>query len=721
MLGKFKLSKYIFKNNLYVDRLLYQFLSKSLLPKTGIKENEFWVNFEKFISKFEPIRIALINEREDFQRKINLWHKKNYNKFFDVKNYKKFLYDIGYLITEKTDFKINTENIDPEISSIPGPQLVVPINNARYAINAANARWVSLYNSLYGTNFIPNKKPYDISSTFNKIRGQKVISKSKNILDVFAPLIDETYSNIRSFKIENKKLLFERFEGSFSYLKIPKQFKGYIGNIKKPDEIILEKNKLHLRIQLDENREIKNIFIESAISVIMDCEDSVATVDGKDKTIAYKNWYRLIKGSLKTKIKKNNTEFIRKLNKDIKYSTPNKKTSLLKSKALMLVRNVGHLMTSPAILDKNKNEIGEGLLDAVITTLGALVDLKEKNNSKNGSIYIVKPKMHGPKEVKFAVDTFKNVESLFKIPKNTIKIGIMDEERRTTLNLKECIREAKDRVFFINTGFLDRTGDEIHTSMYSGTMVKKGEMKKQNWISAYESRNVSIGLSCGFAGKAQIGKGMWAMPDDMKEMYDKKIQHLYEGASTAWVPSPTAASIHALHYHQIDVLENQKNLLFKNKGFIDSLLEIPIVNKPNWSSEEIRNEVENNVQSILGYVVKWIDKGIGCSKVPDINNIQLMEDRATLRISSQHLANWLYHGVCSEDDVLKSFKKMAKKVDFQNSNDKNYLKMSTDLDGSIAFNASCSLVFDALDQPSGYTEPILHNARLNFKNINNKD
>ena len=453
----------------------------------------------------------------------------------------------------------------------------------------------------------------------------------------------------------------------------------------------------------------------------MDCEDSVATVDGEDKTLAYKNWQKLLKGTLKTKIIKNNNSFIRKLNKDIKYSSPSKVKRTLKGKALMLVRNVGHLMTTPSLLDKNKNEVGEGLLDAVITSLCALEDLKEKKNSKNGSIYIVKPKMHGPEEVKFAVDTFKSVEELLKIPKNTIKIGIMDEERRTSLNLKECIREARNRVFFINTGFLDRTGDEIHTSMLAGTMVKKGEMKKQSWISSYEYRNVSIGLKCGFVGKAQIGKGMWAMPNDMNEMYNQKIQHVVAGANTAWVPSPTAATIHALHYHKIDVVENQKKLMEEDTFSIDSLLEIPVIKEPPWTLEEIINEIENNVQSILGYVVKWIDQGIGCSKVPDINNIELMEDRATLRISSQHLANWLYHGICKKDDVLNSFKKMAKKVDDQNSKDKNYIKMSTDFDNSIAFKTACLLVFDALNQPSGYTEPILHEARLNFKKITSKD
>ncbi|MAI28824.1 MAG: malate synthase G [Rickettsiales bacterium] len=715
------MSKYIFKNNLFIDKVLYKFIQKDLLPKSGIKNNEFWEGFEKFISKFETMRISLVNKRKYFQSNINLWHKKNSQKNFDIKNYKAFLYDIKYLVPEKADFKINTKNIDDEISSIPGPQLVVPINNARYAINAANARWGSIYNALYGTNLIPDKKPYEISLHFNKERGQEVINKSKKILDIFAPLINETYSNIKGFKIKKQKLVFERFKGTFTSLKIPQQFKGYVGNIKNPTEIILEKNQLHIRVQFDKNREIKNIFVESAISVIMDCEDSVATVDGEDKTLAYKNWQKLLKGTLKTKIIKNNNSFIRKLNKDIKYSSPSKVKRTLKGKALMLVRNVGHLMTTPSLLDKNKNEVGEGLLDAVITSLCALEDLKEKKNSKNGSIYIVKPKMHGPEEVKFAVDTFKSVEELLKIPKNTIKIGIMDEERRTSLNLKECIREARNRVFFINTGFLDRTGDEIHTSMLAGTMVKKGEMKKQSWISSYEYRNVSIGLKCGFVGKAQIGKGMWAMPNDMNEMYNQKIQHVVAGANTAWVPSPTAATIHALHYHKIDVVENQKKLMEEDTFSIDSLLEIPVIKEPPWTLEEIINEIENNVQSILGYVVKWIDQGIGCSKVPDINNIELMEDRATLRISSQHLANWLYHGICKKDDVLNSFKKMAKKVDDQNSKDKNYIKMSTDFDNSIAFKTACLLVFDALNQPSGYTEPILHEARLNFKKITSKD
>ena len=657
------------------------------------------------------------------QSKIDSWHQENKNKLFDEEKYKKFLEKIGYLLPEGNDFKIETKNIDPEISSIAGPQLVVPVMNARYAINAANARWGSLYDAFYGTNLIPNKKPYDITDRYNPLRGAIVVKKSYEILDKFSPLINESFSNIKNIKINNSKLVFESFNKNITTLLISKQFVGYLGKKNNPKEILLKKNDLHIRILIDKKNTpndldrsiIKDVIIESAISVIMDLEDSVAAVDGEDKKIAYSNWFGLINGSLKEKIIKDHKTFTRSLNKDFNYFNPKGKEETLKSKALMLVRNVGHLMTNPAVLDKEKKEVGEGLLDAMFTTLCSINDLKEKNNSRYGSIYIVKPKMHGPEEVKFAVSTFELVEKILKLPKNTIKIGIMDEERRTSLNLKECIRAAKTRTFFINTGFLDRTGDEIHTSMHAGPMVKKTEMKNKNWIAAYENWNVDVGLKCGFSRKAQIGKGMWAMPDLMAEMHKEKIQHCLSGASTAWVPSPTAATVHALHYHEVNVFDRQKTLSSRPKSSINDLLDIPVVKKPNWTLNEIQKEIDNNTQSILGYVVRWVEHGIGCSKVPDINNIGLMEDRATLRISSQHISNWLHHRICSKRQVLNSMKKMAKIVDKQNSRDKSYIPMSTDFNKSFAFNAACSLVFNGENQPSGYTEPILHKIRLAFK------
>ena len=702
---------------------MFKFISNDVLPTVKLKNKDFWNEFKDFIEILEPQRVSLIKKRDLLQSKIDTWYQENKNKIFDEDNHKKFLKEIGYLLPEGKDFNIETKNIDPEISSIAGPQLVVPVMNARYAINAANARWGSLYDAFYGTNLIPNKKPYNKKSVYNKLRGEKVIKKSQELLDNFAPIINETFSNIKKIKINNNQLVFESFNKNITTLLTSKQFVGYLGKKNNPKEILLKKNGLHIRILIDKKNTptdldrsiIKDVLIESAISVIMDLEDSVAAVDGEDKKIAYSNWFGLINGSLKEKIIKDHKTFTRRLNKDFNYFNPKGKEETLKSKALMLVRNVGHLMTSPAVLDKEKKEVGEGLLDAMFTTLCSINDLKEKNNSRYGSIYIVKPKMHGPEEVKFAVSTFELVEKILTLPKNTIKIGIMDEERRTSLNLKECIRAAKTRAFFINTGFLDRTGDEIHTSMHAGPMVKKTEMKNKNWIAAYENWNVDVGLKCGFSRKAQIGKGMWAMPDLMAEMHKEKIQHCLSGASTAWVPSPTAATIHALHYHEVNVFDRQKTLSSRPKSSINDLLDIPVVKKPNWTLNEIQKEIDNNTQSILGYVVRWVEHGIGCSKVPDINNIGLMEDRATLRISSQHLSNWLLHRICSKRQVLNSMKKMAKIVDKQNSKDSSYIPMSTHFDKSFAFNAACSLVFDGENQPSGYTEPILHKIRLAFK------
>ncbi len=715
------------KKNIKVNPKLLDFINNEVLKDLNINLENFWNGFSDIVDVYFPQNIKLLTKRKNLQDKINNWHKKNKSKDFNLNEYKKFLIDINYIVEEGPEFKIRTSNVDEEISTICGPQLVVPITNARFAINAVNARWGSLYDALYGTDVlgeIPKGNVYDPE------RGRKVVKFAKSHLDKFAPLDNAKWDEINSIKLNNNRIILSNSNKSNINLKKTNQIIGWILNEDSSlKELILSKNNLHCRILISKNdsigkndpAHISDILVESAISTILDCEDSVATVDADDKILAYKNWLGLIKGNLTTEFKKNNQNIKRILNKDIKFTLTNTKDSFLKGRSLMLIRNVGHLMTTPAILTKDNKEIGEGIMDAIITTLIATYDFKKTENKNSGfnSIYIVKPKMHGPEEVQFTDHLFTAIEKLLNLPINTIKIGIMDEERRTSLNLKECIRAAESRVAFINTGFLDRTGDEIHTSMQAGSFLKKADMKNANWISAYENRNVYIGLQCGLKGRAQIGKGMWAMPDLMNEMIKQKIAHPKSGANCAWVPSPTAATLHALHYHEVNVKEIQEIINDSGlNGSIDDLLTLPLLKGKNLSDEEITREVENNTQGILGYVVRWIDQGIGCSKVPDINNVGLMEDRATCRISSQALVNWIEHGIISKDQVFKSLVKMAKVVDKQNANDKNYIPM-TNNNKSIAFEAAKELIFDGVNQPSGYTEPILHRKRLEFKLKNN--
>ena len=681
---------------------------------------KFWLNFDKAVHELAPENQRLIKVREDLQNKIDKWHLKNKGTQIKLEDYKKFLKEIDYLKDEGPDFKIETSNVDDEICNIAGPQLVVPIMNARYTLNAANARWVSLYDSLYGTNIIESEEGG--SERYDPNRGQEVIKYVREFFDKYIPLDGTSWKNIAAVKVKNNDLVVLKDDYEYN-LKDKNKFIGHRGETNKPTAIIIKNNNLHFEIIINPKAfsaahdiaGISDVIIESAISTICDNEDSVAAVDAEDKIICYRNWLGLMKGNLKIQFEKNGKKLERKLNPDRSYISRDGKGLKLHGRSLLLIRNVGHLMTNPSIILKDGNEIPEGIMDAFLTTAAALHDLKNKKNSRKGSIYIVKPKMHGPEETAFTNSIFSKVEDLFGLEKYTCKIGIMDEERRTSANLKECIRTLKNRVFFINTGFLDRTGDEMHTSMEAGPMIKKGDMKSSKWISAYENNNVDIGLKCGFSGKAQIGKGMWAMPDKMKEMLDDKINHLKAGANCAWVPSPTAASLHALHYHQINIFDEQKKIFNRDPAKLDDLLTIPIADRPNWSVDEINSEISNSAQTLLGYVVRWIDQGVGCSKVPDINNVGLMEDRATLRISSQHIANWIHHGITTKIQVIEIMKQMAKVVDKQNENDKNYIKMSDDYERSLAFNTACDLIFKGKDQPSGYTEPLLHYNRLKKK------
>tara|TARA_Y100000590_G_scaffold439995_1_gene564799 strand:+ start:9572 stop:11698 length:2127 start_codon:yes stop_codon:yes gene_type:complete len=703
---------YITKGRLSVSEELFKFINSELLPGTNIDPAKFWNKFDEALHKLTPKNRKLIATRDQFQNKINKWHLNNKGQEIDSKVYASFLKEIGYLIKEGSNFSIETKNVDDEISNIPGPQLVVPVMNARYALNAANARWGSFYDALYGTDVIPDTDGAERGNKYNPIRGKKVIEFSRNFLDKNVPLEKGSWKDIPKPTIEIK-------------LKNPKQLAGYSGDPRNLSSLLLKNNNLHIDIIFDSNgpngkedkANIDDIILESAISTIVDHEDSVAAVDAKDKVEGYKNWLGLMKGNLQIKMEKNGKKFTRKLNDDRIYNIPKKENSklILHGRSLMLNRNVGHLMTNPAILLEDKSEVPEGIMDAFVTVAAAIHDFKKKGNSRTGSVYIVKPKMHGPDEVAFTNEIFEIVEETFSLKRNTIKIGIMDEERRTTVNLKECIRAVKNRVVFINTGFLDRTGDEIHTSFEAGAMIKKGDMKKTEWIKAYEDWNVDIGLACGFSGKAQIGKGMWAMPDKMADMMVQKINHPKAGANCAWVPSPTAATLHAMHYHKVNIFDQQKKLSTRSMAKLTDILKIPIADRPNWSNEDITKELENNAQGILGYVVRWINQGVGCSKVPDINNIGLMEDRATLRISSQHIANWLHHQICSSDQVMKVMQKMAAVVDSQNKNDPDYEPMAINFDKSIAFKAACDLVFKGKEQPSGYTEPILHRKRLEKK------
>ena len=714
--------KYIKIKNLSISEKLLNFVNNQLLPETKIKKKNFWDEFDNVVHELAPKNKQLLETREKLQKTIDAWHKNNR---FNINKYKNFLKKIGYLKKKGPNFKIRTKNIDSEIAKICGPQLVVPISNARYALNASNARWVSLYDSLYGTDIISEEKGALRGKTYNPIRGKKVIEYARNFLDKYFPLKKGSWKNISEIPQVNKNRLNLN-------LKNPKQFVGYVKKSNNLSSLLLINNNLHIDIIFDhdgalevnnpegnqDNAFIHDIFLESAISTICDHEDSVAAVDAEDKVLGYQNWLGLMKGNLNIEFEKKGKKQSRKLNTDRKYISPNGEKIKLHGRALLLNRNVGHLMTNPAILLKDGSECPEGILDAFITSTACLHDFKRKGNSRTNSIYIVKPKMHGPEETAFTNLIFTKVEKVLNLKKYTIKCGIMDEERRTSINLKECIRSLKNRVFFINTGFLDRTGDEMHTSMEAGIMIKKGDMKSSQWIGAYENNNVDIGLSCGFSGKAQIGKGMWAMPDLMANMMEQKINHPLAGANCAWVPSPTAAALHSLHYHAIDVFSKQKKISYRKPAKLLNLLTIPIINKPNWSIDEINKEISNSAQSILGYVVRWIDQSVGCSKVPDINNIGLMEDRATLRISSQHIANWLHHGICSKKQVLEIMKRMAKIVDNQNIKDPalkghaSYQTMSGNFDKSIAFKAACELVFHGRTQPSGYTEPILHINRL---------
>ncbi len=712
---------YINKENLSISEDLYKFINEEAIPGTEISKERFWKGLSKITHELNPKNKELLRIRKKLQIEIDKWHLENYDKEFNLNEYKSFLKKIGYLKEEGPDFKIKTKNIDNEISNIAGPQLVVPIMNARYALNAANARWMSLYDSLYGTDVISSEE--SITERYDPERGLQVIKYTKKFLDENFKLKNASWDKVTQITIDNHMLKIKTNKGDTEIEDIEKYI-GYRLKENKVSAIILKNNNLHIEIIINpgafsakgDPAGISDIIVESAISTICDHEDSVAAVDSEDKIIGYRNWLGLMKKDLVAEFEKDGKKLIRKLNPNRSFISKKGKRENLHGRALLLNRNVGHLMTNSAVLLQDGSEIPEGILDAFVTSLCAVHDINNKNNSRMSSIYIVKPKQHGPEETAFTNLLFTKVEEVLGLEKFTIKCGIMDEERRTTINLKECIRTLENRVFFINTGFLDRTGDEMHTSMEAGPMMKKGEMKTSVWINAYENNNVDIGLKCGFSGVAQIGKGMWAMPDKMADMLKQKISHLEAGANCAWVPSPTAAALHSLHYHQINIFDKHKKLKNRQNSKIDDLLNIPVVKKPNWSIEEINQELSNSAQTILGYVVRWIDQGVGCSKVPDINNVGLMEDRATLRISSQQITNWLYHGICSRKQVLETMKKMAKIVDKQNINDKFYQKMSPYYDRSIAFKTACELVFQGKDQPSGYTEPLLHLNRLIKKN-----
>ena len=712
------MKKRLLRYNLSVDRSLVDFIENLALPGTGISEDNFWHGLSSLVEQLTPENRTLLIKREELQSKIDSWHKARRNMPHDHEAYKSYLKEIGYLVEEKENFSVETENVDPEISTIAGPQLVVPSTNARYALNAANARWGSLYDCLYGTDAMGL---FDSAEGYDRGRGARVVARSRVFLDEAFPIVGASHADVKRYYVSEKQLFVDDFP-----LVSPEKFIGYTGNPKAPSSVLLKNNGLCVELVFDrahvigsrDQAGLADVRLESALSAIIDLEDSVACVDGADKVSAYSSWLGLMKGDLTSEFEKNGKKITRSLNSDLSFISPDGDDFSVRSKALLWIRNVGHLMTTPAVLDANGDEVYEGLLDAMVTTMIGIHDLKKADgNSRHGSIYIVKPKMHGPAEVAFADKMFSAVETVLGLKQYSVKLGIMDEERRTSVNLKECIRAAKKRVAFINTGFLDRTGDEIHTSMEAGPFSRKDFIKRKSWIVGYENQNVDIGLECGLSGRAQIGKGMWAMPDLMSAMLEQKIEHPKSGANCAWVPSPTAATLHALHYHQVDVFSVQRKLKENGRrAYVDTLLDIPLAAYRKWSNEQIIREVENNAQGILGYVVRWVDHGVGCSKVPDINNVGLMEDRATCRISSQALANWLHHEVVSKEEVVKALKSMAKVVDEQNSYDPNYKPMSPGFNG-LAFKAAYNLIFEGKNQPSGYTEPILHGTRLELKNL----